>query len=237
VAPRPSLTTKYVKNQARLDEGITPRVHLRVRGLVEPTLSRSEIRSDPRLGALSILRFPQGTNFAVTPEEAEALKELTAPRLKQLDRRLEQGDRVQLRQDVERYPDAMVHQGMTGSVVTSEPDLLSVRLDEAIVGLEDWRNELRWDDDSFRHDLERIGTEAAPPVGSLIRVAAPGRRKRRLHRVEAVAPNHVVLLEMWRSKGRWVEAPAGPFEHSELGLYDVVMDDAPRADDPSSDLP
>jgi hypothetical protein len=237
VAPRPSLTTQFVKAQERLDEKVAPRVYLRVHGLIEPTLTKKEIREDPRLGGLSILRFAAGTNFAVTEEEALALDDLVASRLPPQDLRLRSGDRVRLRQLVERYPFAAVPAGATGAVVRSEQDLVSVRLDDAVDGLEEWNNELQWVDGPLGADLELIDSAGDPPVGSLIRVAAPGRRKRRLHRVEEVHRDHVVLLEMWRSNGQWVEAPAGPFEARPLGPHEIVFEVAPRDGDKATELP
>jgi hypothetical protein len=74
--------------------------------------------------------------------------------------RLRVGDRVELRQDVERYPFATVPAGAIGTVTASEPELLCVRLDEVIEGLEDWGNEVRWTDGSFREQVRRINAPA-----------------------------------------------------------------------------
>jgi hypothetical protein len=66
--------------------------------------------------------------------------------------RFQEGDRVRLRRVVERYPFAAV-----GTVTRSEPDLLSVRLDAPVAGLEEWANEIWWEEaDSPSEDLEVI---------------------------------------------------------------------------------
>ena len=54
-------------------EGAQPRVVLEIVRRVEPSLGRDEIRSNAALTSLSILKAPQGTNFAVTQAEASAL--------------------------------------------------------------------------------------------------------------------------------------------------------------------
>jgi 5-methylcytosine-specific restriction protein B len=51
-------------------------VRLRIDDVVSPPLPRAVIKADARLADLSILKFSQGTNFAVTPEEAAVLREL-----------------------------------------------------------------------------------------------------------------------------------------------------------------
>src|SRR5207302_3282244 len=67
--------TRFIRNAEKL-EGAQPRVNLRRLRVVDPILSRAQIRSTPALTNLSILRQAQGTNFPVTPEEAEALDDL-----------------------------------------------------------------------------------------------------------------------------------------------------------------
>jgi hypothetical protein len=52
------------------------RVALRIRQVVEPILSRARLRDDTRLSNLSIFRQAQGTNFRVSPQEAQAIEEL-----------------------------------------------------------------------------------------------------------------------------------------------------------------
>ncbi len=53
-------------------------VRIRVDEVFSPPLLRSELKADPRLADLSILKFSQGTNFPVTPEEATVIRELLA---------------------------------------------------------------------------------------------------------------------------------------------------------------
>jgi 5-methylcytosine-specific restriction protein B len=51
-------------------------VRLQIERVLPTAISRETIRRDPAFANLSILRAPQGTNFAVTPEQAEALDQL-----------------------------------------------------------------------------------------------------------------------------------------------------------------
>jgi hypothetical protein len=60
--------------------GVLPRVTLEIKRIVNPPLGRNEIRSEPDLAELSILRFPQGTNFSVTDGERKALDRLLTQR-------------------------------------------------------------------------------------------------------------------------------------------------------------
>jgi hypothetical protein len=52
------------------------RVRLRIDGVFAPPLSRDALRADVRLADLSILKYAQGTNFAVSPEEGAVIREL-----------------------------------------------------------------------------------------------------------------------------------------------------------------
>jgi hypothetical protein len=54
------------------------RVDLGVRKVLDPILPREVLKKHPKLANLSILRMAQGTNFAVTPEEAEVIEDLIA---------------------------------------------------------------------------------------------------------------------------------------------------------------
>jgi 5-methylcytosine-specific restriction protein B len=51
-------------------------VSLRIDEVVTPPLPRDALRADVRLAELSILKFAQGTNFAVTPDEDAVIREL-----------------------------------------------------------------------------------------------------------------------------------------------------------------
>lgn len=64
--------------------------------------------------------------------------------------------RVRLARDVERFPYFTATAGMTGTVVTSEPGLFAVRLDEVIVAAEDWNNEVHWDGDLLADVAEDV---------------------------------------------------------------------------------
>lgn len=51
-------------------------VRVQVDAAIAPPLSREVLRAEIRLAGLSILKFSQGTNFHVTPEEAAVIREL-----------------------------------------------------------------------------------------------------------------------------------------------------------------
>jgi hypothetical protein len=59
------------------------RVRLRIDDVYSEPLSRSSLM--PRLPGLSILQSPQGTNFAVTPEEAVSIREMLSTRPEEED--------------------------------------------------------------------------------------------------------------------------------------------------------
>ena len=73
----PDQSKPYVLDSIKLG-GVQPRVLIRIAKVCEPTIRRSAIQVNPRLSGLSILRMPQGTNFAVTPAEAAAIEGLLA---------------------------------------------------------------------------------------------------------------------------------------------------------------
>lgn len=66
---------KYVKDEERLGSKALS-VRIRIVEILDPPLMRSEIRQESTLANLSILRGPQGTNFAVSSKEAEAIDKL-----------------------------------------------------------------------------------------------------------------------------------------------------------------
>ena len=74
------------------------------------------------------------------------------------------GDRVKLLQNVDRFPDFLADEGMTGTVDTVEIDgSLAVKMDAAIAGCEEWDNCICWYDDQ-RADIS--GDLALVPEGS-----------------------------------------------------------------------
>jgi 5-methylcytosine-specific restriction enzyme B len=82
-ARRPEVPGEAVYRKKEDPSGETERVRVRVSvdQLVDPPLLRNELMSIAELSTLSILKFPQGTNFAVTPNEAEVLEGLLKDRL------------------------------------------------------------------------------------------------------------------------------------------------------------
>jgi 5-methylcytosine-specific restriction protein B len=84
VAVAEVLTAPSVMEQDSLQYAVQPdkfsapglRVKLRIKKVYTVTLSRDVLKA--RLPDLSILQSPQGTNFAVTPEEALAIREMLA---------------------------------------------------------------------------------------------------------------------------------------------------------------
>jgi EVE domain len=84
VASGTVLTAPSLSEQDGLQFAVQPdrfektslRVHLRIEEVYTVPLSRSELMA--RLPDLSILQSPQGTNFAVSPKEAVAIREMLA---------------------------------------------------------------------------------------------------------------------------------------------------------------
>jgi len=58
--------------------GLQPRVRIRIERVLPARIERTSLLEDPVLGSLTVLTAPQGTNFAVTKEQAEALNGLIA---------------------------------------------------------------------------------------------------------------------------------------------------------------
>jgi hypothetical protein len=56
--------------------GIQPRVRLTIDRVLTKPVARDELSNHPILKELSIINFPQATNFSVTPDQARALGEL-----------------------------------------------------------------------------------------------------------------------------------------------------------------
>jgi len=73
------------------------------------------------------------------------------------------GTRIRLTRDVDRYPNCLVMQGKTGTVVVADPHIIYVYMDERVDGLDgtEWNNCLQWTDpdgglDDFWADVEPI---------------------------------------------------------------------------------
>jgi len=75
--------------------------------------------------------------------------------------RPEEGTRVLLVEDVERYPHFIAPAGATGAVVESTDEVLCVRLDEPLAGAEEWDNEVMWTSE----DEEKWEN---PPIAGLV---------------------------------------------------------------------
>lgn len=78
---------------------------------------------------------------------------------------MNEGTRVRLRRDVDRYPHFVAPQGAEGTVTKNGDDFLAVKLDEPLDGAEEWDNEVQWYEgmftdadyrDVFRKDVEVI---------------------------------------------------------------------------------
>jgi len=52
--------------------------------------------------------------------------------------------RVELKQDVERYPHFIAKKGMKGTVIRNDDDEIAVKLDEKLIGSEEWDNCVVW---------------------------------------------------------------------------------------------
>ncbi|MFL6332944.1 MAG: EVE domain-containing protein [Pyrinomonadaceae bacterium] len=55
------------------------RVNFRYTTILSEPIRKADIKQDPVLAGMQVIRSPQGTNFRVTPEEWEALQKLIAP--------------------------------------------------------------------------------------------------------------------------------------------------------------
>jgi MoxR-like ATPase len=70
---------KFVKNEDKFGEKFLG-VRVRIDQVLDPPVGRDAIRKEPTLANLSILRAPQGTNFAVTREETNSIERLIQTR-------------------------------------------------------------------------------------------------------------------------------------------------------------
>ena len=70
----------------------------------------------------------------------------------------EEGERVELLADVERFPHFIAKAGSTGTVTQSEPDHLTVKMHLPLPGAEEWENEIVWTgDDAYHGDMPPLG--------------------------------------------------------------------------------
>jgi AAA domain (dynein-related subfamily)/EVE domain len=92
IRPEPAESRRFQREVGKL-EGDRLRVLIRVLGIVDPPISRQEAQEHPELKSLSILMQPQGTNFAVTPREAEILEDLITARETAGERTMDEPDR------------------------------------------------------------------------------------------------------------------------------------------------
>lgn len=84
---------------------------------------------------------------------------------------LTKGTRVALRHDIERYPHFIAPKGATGVITEADHELFAVKMDEVLVGAEDWDNEIHWyplnEEDPTpdlivdRHDVEVVWVGSA----------------------------------------------------------------------------
>ena len=61
-------------------ESVEPRVRIKKHRVFEVPIKRLDLVNEPNLKNLSLLRAPQGTNFAVREKEAETLRQMTSQR-------------------------------------------------------------------------------------------------------------------------------------------------------------
>lgn len=67
------------------------------------------------------------------------------------------GQRVTLLDTVDRYPHARVKAGATGTIVRWSEDLVAVKLDQVVDGLEEWDNCLHWWEDTMEDLTNDLG--------------------------------------------------------------------------------
>lgn len=72
------------------------------------------------------------------------------------------GKRIRLRTDVDRYPDFIVWENSTGTIVEARKGQISAKMDEKIDGAKEWDNCLIWQDQYLPHfetDIEILEDE------------------------------------------------------------------------------
>lgn len=70
---------------------------------------------------------------------------------------------MKLKREVDRYPDFVVLEGMTGVIVELEPGFIRVKMDSPVQGAEPWDNEVHWMYDlveEFENDVDILGEKS-----------------------------------------------------------------------------
>jgi len=62
--------------------------------------------------------------------------------------------RVELKRDVERFPHFIAKKGMKGTVILNDNDTIAVKLDEKLIGCEEWDNCIEWYKQDFNTGRE-----------------------------------------------------------------------------------
>lgn len=65
---------------------------------------------------------------------------------------IEEGQRVRLAREIERYPHYVAPAGAEGTVTKNDKDLIAVRLDDQLEGAEEWDNEVQWYEGMYVND-------------------------------------------------------------------------------------
>ncbi len=70
----------YPKGPPPEFQGQQLRVRIKIDKVLNPRIRKSELKTHPTLKDLNILKNPRGTNFSVTPQQADALEGLVVNR-------------------------------------------------------------------------------------------------------------------------------------------------------------
>lgn len=65
---------------------------------------------------------------------------------------MDEGTRVRLKRDVDRYPHFVAPEGAEGTVTKNWDDLIAVKLDEDLDGADEWDNEVQWYDGMYANE-------------------------------------------------------------------------------------
>lgn len=119
-------------------------------------------------------------HFVIVPEDESTLKsiiseflfnekkdkiiDIKTEAIKMENENLKIGDVVELKRDVERYPQFIAKKGERGTIVEMDEDQISAKMDKKIDGAEEWDNCLQWykSDETIqdvKNDIQKINNE------------------------------------------------------------------------------
>lgn len=118
---------------------------------IQPVGMSTQKVTDEALGAfwqIIVLHYPQATSGDLSPERSVKLQLAAQAAVGEWIENnvpIPTGYRFALNQDVDRFPDFIARQGMTGTVKLVDDHGIWARMDQHIAGCEQWDNELHWE--------------------------------------------------------------------------------------------